>query len=327
MARRGEFDLIAEVFAPLAAELPGALGLKDDAALILGQPGRQFVTTVDAMIAGVHFIGDEGGGLIAAKLLRANLSDLAAMGARPEGYLLTLALPPDIDDDWLNDFAAGLHADQRQFGIKLLGGDTVSTPGPLSLTLTAIGSTPENAALLRSGVQAGDDIHVTGTIGDAALGLKALRGEFLILSDTPDLSALIGRYQLPQPRLEVGHGLAGLARAAIDVSDGLVADLGHLARAGGVAINIEAERVPLSGAARQLLTLPPDLIETVLTGGDDYELVFSADPSRRAEVEGLAQQSGVAISRIGNAAAGTGVTLVDAAGEPLDIASPGWTHF
>jgi thiamine-monophosphate kinase len=249
MIRRGEFDLIGDLFAPLAARNAGALGLKDDAALISFAPGRQLVTTVDAMVAGVHFIGDEAPGRIGQKLLRVNLSDLAAMGARPEGYLLTLGLPTSIDDDWLTAFAAGLKSDQDEFQIALLGGDTVSTPGPLTLSLTAFGTVPENAALRRAGVRPGDAIFVSGTIGDAALGLMAVRGE-LDRIEAPDLARLTERYQLPQPRLELGQALVGLAGAAIDISDGLVADLGHMARAGGVSLKIEIERLPLSPAAR-----------------------------------------------------------------------------
>ncbi|HIJ63338.1 MAG TPA: thiamine-phosphate kinase, partial [Rhodospirillaceae bacterium] len=253
-----EFSLIARLFAPLAAGAPGALGLTDDAALIEGPAGRQWAVTADALVAGVHFFADDPPDLIARKLIRVNLSDLAAMGAKPCGAFLCACFPRDTGTAWLDRFATGLKSDCEEFGIALMGGDTVATPGPLTLALTAFGDVPAGQALLRSNARSGHDIWVSGTIGDAALGLRGLTGE------GPADPHLIDRYRLPQPRIALGLALHGLAQAAMDVSDGLVGDLGHICRASGVGAVLRADLVPLSqpAAAAQDLAL-------VLTGGDD----------------------------------------------------------
>ncbi len=236
----GEFRLIARHFRPLAGA--GALDLTDDAALLAPPPGRELVVAADAMVAGVHFLPDDPADLVARKLLRVNLSDLAAMGAAPLAYLLTLSAPRATPDAWFAAFAAGLAADQEEFGLRLLGGDTTSTPGPVSLSLTIIGHVAPGRAVRRAGAQAGDGLFVTGTIGDGALGLRAIRGE---LADPEGF--LASRYRLPRPR--IGFPLAS-AHAAMDVSDGLVQDVGHLCRLAGIGAVIEASRIPLSPAAR-----------------------------------------------------------------------------
>ena len=276
----GEFEFIARRLRPLATT-PGALALTDDAALLDPAAGRQLVLTKDAMVAGVHFLPDDPPGQIAQKLLRVNLSDLAAMGAAPLGYLLALARPKEISDAWLDEFCAGLAADNAAFGIALLGGDTVSTPGPLTLSLTAIGEVPTGSALLRSGAGPGDDVWVSGTLGDAALGLKVLQGALDVTE--PARTFLIERYRLPQPRLALGQALRGIASAAIDVSDGLVADLGHILETSGVGAALHADALPLSEAARDL----PGARDAALAGGDDYELLFTAPSKRRAEIAAL----------------------------------------
>lgn len=319
--RLGEFDLIGKLFAPLTEAMPGAFRLTDDAAIITPPPGHDVVMTKDMMVSGVHFLPDDPPDLIARKLLRVNLSDLAAMGATPHGYALGLSLPALIDDAWLTAFAGGLAADQREFGIALLGGDTTSTPGPLTLSLTAFGFTPQGRLLRRSGARPGDVVYVTGTIGDAALGLLALRGA---VEDRTGF--LAGRYRLPHPRLAMGAVLPDLASAGLDVSDGLVADLGHLCAASGVRAVIEAGRVPLSAAARICLEAAPPLLEAILTGGDDYELVFSV-PHRRCEaVERAATEAGTAVTRIGLISTGAGVEVLDIAGEPMTLARAGFRH-
>ena len=239
----GEFALIARHFRPLAG--PGALGLGDDAAVMTPPAGRELVIAADAMVAGVHFLPDDPADLVARKLLRTNLSDLAAMGAEPLGYLMTISAPRDTDEGWFAAFATGLAEDQEAFGLSLLGGDTTSTSGPISLSLTILGSVAPGTALRRNGARPGDGIWVSGSIGDGALGLLAAKGE---LAD-PD-SYLAGRYRLPRPRLALGLRLHGIATAAMDVSDGLVQDLGHLCRAGSLAAEIMAEAVPLSPQAR-----------------------------------------------------------------------------
>jgi thiamine-monophosphate kinase len=325
---RGEFQIIADFFAPLAAGAPGAEGLRNDAAVFDAAPGHSVVVTVDAMVEGVHFLSDDPPGSVGRKLLRVNLSDLAAMGARPVGYLLAAAFSKRIDDPWIQAFVDGLAADQRDFGVHLFGGDTVSTPGPLTLSLTAFGDVPVGRALPRAGAKAGDLVYVSGTIGDGALGLKALRGDLENQSEA-DTAYLAGRYRLPTPRVALGQALSaqGLATAALDVSDGLVADLGHICETSGLAAEVEAAKVPLSTAAERVLGRDPGLRAAVLTGGDDYELLFTVSPDRAAEVADLAARLGLPLARIGTMQPGAGVRVVDDSGRPLDLPRAGWSHF
>jgi thiamine-monophosphate kinase len=307
-----EFSLIARHFRPLAG--PGALGLLDDAALLTPPPGQQLVLAADAMVAGVHFLADDPPETIGRKLLRVNLSDLAAMGAAPLGYLMTIALTPGTDEAWLAGFTAGLAADQAEFGLQVLGGDTVSTPGPLSLSLTILGHAPPGAALTRAGARAGDDLWVSGRIGDGWLGLRAARGE---IAD-PN-GRLARRYRLPEPRLALGLALRGLARACMDVSDGLLQDAGHLARAGGCAVAVEAARIPVSDAAAPITALA--------TGGDDYELLFAAAPEDRAAVEAAGLAARTPVTRLGRFTPGAAhVSLRDATGQDITPAKLGWSH-
>ena len=311
-----EFALIARHFRPLAG--PGALDLGDDAAVFMPPAGRELVAAADAMVAGVHFLADDPPGLVARKLLRTNLSDLAAMGAVPLGYLLTVSVPRDTPEAWFAGFAAGLAADQAEFGVFLLGGDTTSTPGPVSLSLTILGSVAPGTALRRRGAAAGDGVWVSGCIGDGALGLLAARGEL----DDPD-GYLAGRYRLPQPRLALGRRLAGVASAAMDVSDGLVQDLGHLCRAGGLGAEIFAFDLPLSAAARRA-----DRLDLCLTGGDDYELLLAVPPGREPALLAAAEVAGTAVTRIGRFAAGAPVVVVrDASGVDITPRTGGWSHF
>ena len=250
--RRGEFDLIETYFKPLAKGAPGALGLADDAAVLTPTGGHDLVVTQDMLVEGVHFRDTDPAGRVAQKALRVNLSDLAAMGATPVAYLLSLALPAAVDDAWVAAAAAGLAADQAEFGVHLIGGDTVSTPGPLTLSITALGQTPNGLALRRSGARPGDLVMVSGMIGDACLGLDVLEGGDTTAPGAPGAPGadyLVDRYQLPSPRLSLGLALRGLATAAIDISDGLVADLGHLCGASGVGAAVDLGRVPVSPAA------------------------------------------------------------------------------
>lgn len=324
MPRLDEFSLIDRYFAPLAADYPGALNLKDDAALIDVPPGLRLVATMDAMVAGVHFLADDPPDLIARKLVRVNLSDLAAMGAKPSALMLAAAFPEATDEAWLAAFAAGLAADVREYSIALIGGDTVATPGPLTLTLTALGHVEPGADLRRSGAKAGDAVCVSGTIGDAALGLKVLQGGLAGVSPA-QADWLAGRYRLPQPRIALGRHLAGKATAAMDVSDGLCADLGHICEASGVAAVIEWDRVPLSEAARAALAGEPGLADAVLGGGDDYELLFTAPALTVERMQAAAMDTPIAV--IGRIEAGQGVTVVDGSGNRISPTQTGWRHF
>ena len=332
----GEFELIQRYLRPLAADSPGAFALTDDAALLSPPPGRDIVVTADAMVAGVHFLPDDPPDLVARKLLRVNLSDLAAMGAAPIGYLVAASWPDDIgrasagdgSEDWFAGFAAGLAADQAEFGIVLLGGDTTRTPGPMILSLTAVGAVPAGRCLRRSTARAGDLLFVSGSIGDGTLGLEVLRGGLAGLSPEHG-AALADRYRLPRPRLALGQRLLaeGLASAALDVSDGLVADLGHIAETSGLAACLEAAAVPLSPAAQAVLAAEPARLRQVVTGGDDYELLFTVAPAQAAGLAALSEELGLPLTRVGAMSAGQGVSVRDAAGAELSLERAGWTHF
>lgn len=314
-----EFARIARYFAPLAS--PGGLALADDAALLRPRSGHELVLSLDTLVAGVHFLPQDPPDQVAKKLLRVNLSDLAAKGARPVGYLLSVSVPRDLPEEWFAHFSNGLAEDQARFGLALLGGDTTSTPGPISLSLTILGEVPEGQMVRRTGAEAGDEIYVTGTIGDAALGLAVLQGRLADPSGT-----LVARYRLPEPRL--GMKLWGTAHAAIDISDGLLQDLGHLCRAAGLGAEIEAARLPLSLAARKAVDANPDWLATCLTGGDDYELALAVPERNGAKLAADAQKANVPVTRIGHFVAGPPqVTVRDAAGAALVFARGGWSHF
>lgn len=308
-----EFARIARYFAPLSSE--GALGLRDDAALLSPPAGTRLVATCDSLIAGVHCIGDETADMLAHKLVRRNLSDLAAMGAAPYGYLVSLMLPRGTPDAWFAEFARGLAECQDMFGLVLLGGDTAATPGPLTLSLTAFG-TLTAPPLLRSGARAGDAVYVSGTLGDAALGLDVLQGRLAHAS--PEW--LVQRYRYPEPRLGLAQRLHGVAHACMDISDGLVQDAMHIAAASGVGIRLHAAALPLSGAAQAALSQDASLLRRIASGGDDYELLFTAPAAPPPE-------SGIPVTRIGEVVEGSGVVLLDEAGNPIPLRDAGYRHF
>jgi thiamine-monophosphate kinase len=323
-----EERLIARYFRPLATH-PGAFGLADDAAILTPPPGCDLVLTTDGVIAGVHFFADDPPDTIGRKALRMNLSDLAAKGAKPIGFLMSAALPAGVDETWLAGFTAGLGADAERFQCPLLGGDTDRTPGPLSISIAAFGAVPQGKMVRRSTAKADDLIMVTGTIGDAALGVALRRdgalADRLRLAE-PMRDHLRDRYLLPQPRNALAEAVLQHASAAMDVSDGLAGDLAKLCRASGVAADIDVAHVPLSDAARAALTADPALIETVLTGGDDYEIVLTLSPERFSSFRAAADRAGVAVSRIGHVAAGQGARFVHD-GKQLKFARPSFSHF
>lgn len=306
-----EFGIIRRYFSPLTKGFSGALGLGDDAALLDVPAGMQLVITKDAICEGVHFRGDEPPALIAQKLLRTNLSDLAAKGAKPWCYFLAVSLPKGTTEQFVADFARGLAKDQKEFGIHLAGGDTTSTLGPMAFSLTALGLVAKGKMLRRTGAKAGDLLCVSGTIGDAALGLLK-----------PDNRTLNARYLLPQPRVELGLALQNIASACMDISDGLVQDAGHLCDASGCAAIIEAPSVPLSSAARKILKSQPELMHTIFTGGDDYELLFTVPKKNLAKLKRL---KGVSV--IGQIKAGKGVNVLDAKGTKVSFLRSGYRHF
>lgn len=318
-----EFDIIARHFKPLAAQDAGALNLSDDCAVLDVPRGYQLVVTTDALVAGVHFLGTQSPQDIAFKVVGVNLSDLAAMGAKPRAVFLAAQFPQGTDDEWLAGFAEGLGLALAPSGAVLMGGDTVTTPGPLALTLTALGFAPKNSILTRAGANLGDDVYVSGTIGDGALGLLCETG---VLKSDAQLSQ---RYARPQPRFVLGQALAerGLASACIDVSDGLAADVGHMCAASGVSVELSAPEVPLSASARHFVDQNAALMSTVLTGGDDYELVFTAAPKHAAAIASLSTELDLGLTRIGTVCAGgSGVKVLDAEGKALDLGAGGYRH-
>ena len=324
----GEDRLIARYFKPLATH-PGAFGLMDDAAVIAPPAGCDLVLKTDGVIGGVHFFPDDPPETVAKKALRMNLSDLAAKGAKPLGFLLALALPKAIGEAWLAPFARGLGEDAERFGCPLLGGDTDRTPGPISISIAAFGAVPHGKMVRRAGASPGDRVVVTGTIGDAALGLLLRRDPAehwgLTRGQQDHLKA---RYLVPEPRNAIAEFLGAYASAAMDVSDGLAGDLAKLCRVSGVAAEIETARVPLSDAARAALANEPALIETIVTGGDDYEVLACVPPGKLDEFRQKLSAAGVAVTEIGTVAAGQGeARFLDRAGKPLVLAHPSFSHF
>ncbi len=326
-----EEQLIARYFRPLATH-PGALGLGDDAAVLTPPSGCDLVLTTDGVIAGVHFFPDDPPDAISRKALRMNLSDLAAKGAKPIGFLLSLAVPAATDEAWLAAFAAGLGEDAARYDCPLFGGDTDRTPGPTSVSIAAFGAVPHGKMVRRSTAKIGDCVVVTGTIGDAALGVKLRRGEGR--RDPAErwrLTATMAahlrqRYLLPEPRNAVAEAVMRHATAAMDVSDGLAGDLAKLCRASSIAAEIDVARVPLSEAARAALAAEPTLIETMLTGGDDYEIVLTLAPKDLAAFCAAARAAGVPATEIGRVAAGRGARFIHD-GRTLDFARPSFSHF
>ncbi len=331
MARRplpGEFELIARYFAPLAAGAPGAFGLTDDVATVDIGPDEQLVVKTDAIVAGVHFLPADPPDLIARKLLRVNLSDLAGKGARPLGYLMTCCFPNDLDEAWLARFVDGLAADQREFGLPLLGGDTAATPGPLTLSATALGAIAKGRLPWRGAARVDDAVLVSGSLGDGALGLDVQRQAFPEI-DAAGRDYLIDRYRLPQPRLGLGRALVetGIVHAAMDISDGLLADLGHICSTSRAGATIEWSRLPLSAPAMKLVTARPELRERIVAGGDDYELLLTVAAADVPVALALAQRERGALTPIGRITAGSEVRIVDASGGEMTITRTGYRHF
>lgn len=325
--RPDEFETILRLLAPLA-EHPAARKLLDDVAVLEPPPGKTLVLTHDTMVEGVHFLPTDPANTVARKLLRVNLSDLAAKGARPFGYLMSCAWSSRCDWEWREDFARGLASDQSRFDLALLGGDTVSTPGPLTLGATLIGWGDVGRTPSRAGASPGDIVLVSGTVGDGHLGLEAAGKSGKKRFGDLDAAWLADRYRRPKPRLELADLVAREATASADVSDGLAADAGNIARASGVAVALELAGLPLSEAARRWLARQDDEatgLVRLATGGDDYEIVFTIRPDRLASVMAQAREAGCPVSEIGRVEAGAGVTLtVD--GEPQIPERSGWRH-
>jgi thiamine-monophosphate kinase len=364
-----EFSLIEKYFKPLAENFAGSLNLSDDAAIISPPEGCELIITKDAISQGIHFIGNESPDLIASKALRVNLSDLAAMGAQPICYLLALMLPKDTSEEWLEKFAGGLKQTQEEFSIHLAGGDTTATNGSLSISITAIGSVPKGEALRRSGAKIGDDIYVSGTLGDSVLGLALCHpresGDLGQHSEPPKIPAqggddeyLINRYLTPQPRISLGISLRNIASSAMDISDGLVQDLGHICTASNVGAVIYADKIPCHRTCLEFRCSEAKTVvfenrtasvhsstcgveaqktlfaasnsrnyEHVLSGGDDYELLFTAPPDKRNTIENLAKSLSLQLTCIGKATSGNSVQVLDENGKEIALNKKGFSHF
>lgn len=323
-----EDSLIARYFKPLATD-PGAFGLVDDAA-ILSSSGEDIVVTTDAVVEGVHYLATDPPDTIARKALRVNLSDLAAKGAVPAGFVLTLALRSQ-EDAWLRPFADALGEDAKTFACPLLGGDTVSTPGPQMISITIFGRVPKGRMVGRTGAKPGHVILVTGTIGDAALGLDVLTGgaaATALASDPAARDALISRYRIPQPRNVLAQAVRDHATAAMDVSDGLAGDLTKLCAASGVSATVDVASVPLSPAAAGLVGGKAICVETLLAGGDDYEVLCTVPPARSDALVAAGRAVGLAVTAIGTIVAGhERPRFLDGQGRELALKRLSYSHF
>jgi thiamine-monophosphate kinase len=324
----GEDHLIARYFRPLA-RAPGAFGLSDDAAILEPPPGWDVVLKTDPIISGVHFFPDDPPDAVARKALRVNLSDLAAKGATPAGFLLALALPPTISEHWLAPFAQALGEDADRYHCPLLGGDTDATPGLLTVSITVFGLVPHGTMVLRNGAKVGDQVVVSGTVGDAALGLRLRRAAPGSPALAPPLrDHLLARYQIPRPRTGLAEALRRYASAAMDISDGLAGDLAKLCRASGVSAQINTAQLPLSAAARSLLDADPALLDAVLTGGDDYEVLCTIPSAGLVDFRDAAAAAGIAVTIIGQVVAGAAdPRFIDAQGQVRSFGRPSFSHF
>ena len=323
-----EFDRIKKYFKPLASAERGSLDLLDDAAVLPIGSASELVISTDALVEGIHYVGDEDASLIAQKSLRTNLSDMAAMGAAPWAYTLSLILDPlkkCSADQWLDSFVAGLQIDQNKYDVRLIGGDSVVGAGPTVISITIIGKLNNKGPLVRSVALQNDDVYVSGTIGDSAAGLQVIKGslDFLDLSDQIYLK---NRYYLPQPRVALGSALVGLASAAMDVSDGLIQDMGHLCSASGLAAVINWPNVPLSPPVITLLESKSISISAIINGGDDYELLFTAPSILRPDIEELSKKTEVPLTRIGYMTEGADVLLMDKENQLISLAGAGFKH-
>ncbi|PLX39445.1 MAG: thiamine-phosphate kinase [Hyphomicrobiales bacterium] len=329
--RPGEFDLIARYFAPLARD-PAARGLVDDAAVLIPPPGRELVLTKDALAANIHFFSTDDPQDVAEKALSVNLSDLAAKGADPLGYLLAIALPSEWTEEWIAGFSTGLAANQDRYGWSLLGGDTIRSPNGLMVSVTAIGAVPTGESVSRAGARPGDVLFVSGTLGDAAFGLK-LRAEepaaeAWSLSET-DKTFLIDRYLHPQPRVALAAVIREYASAAMDISDGLTGDLAHICEASGISAELRLADMPISEAGMAVLAVDPDEIHSIIAGGDDYEILAAIPPDRADRFKAAAAEAGVPVAAIGTCTEQRGdhVTFLDSGGMPVELDDTAFRHF
>lgn len=315
----GEFDIIQRYFTPLAG--PDGLALKDDASVSAVPSGYDLVVTKDVLHEGVHFRAEDPIDLVAFKALAVSVSDCCSKGAAPKHYWIGLCLPSEPTNQWLQNFCHGLDAAQQEFGCCLSGGDTTQTLGPLAISVTVAGFVPTGQMIKRSGAKVGDSVYVTGELGNAALGLR------LLLSGGDCPSDLQKAYQAPVPPCAFGQQLHGIASSSADISDGLVADARHIADASGVLIDLFQPKLPVGTSARAIINESPDLASKIWSGGDDYQILFTASESAEPEIQQIAQESKVLVTKIGVIKQGTGVQLLDHNQEIVQVTSGGYEHF
>jgi len=315
----GEFDLISKYFKPLAG--PEGLDLSDDASCVRGSSNHDLIVTKDILVEHVHFRNEDPADLLAHKALAVNVSDCVAKGAQPNLYWLGLALPASIDDAWMEGFSKGLNGAQTLYGCHLAGGDTCITDGPMVISVTLLGAIPTGKMVTRSGAKCGDDIYVTGTLGDAALGLWCLEKQ------TGGMKTLVSAYQKPMPPFKFGIALSSISNSSADISDGLIADATHISQASNVGMLIHKDDLPLSKQGGQLLRREPDLWSKVWSGGDDYQIVFTASKGERVNVLDLAMKTGTQVTIIGEVISEQGVQLLDKGGQLVQVTHGGYTHF
>jgi len=323
-------EAIIRLLAPLAEGCAGAFGLKDDCAVLTPEPGTEFVLKTDPIAEGVHFLPDDAPEDVAWKALAVNVSDLAAKAARPVAYLMALSFPQAPTRGWLSRFAGGLREAQERFGCHLIGGDTDRRPGPITITITVIGSVAQGRMVRRGTARPGDRVFVSGTLGDAALGL-ALRNDPLLgaawgLAEA-EAEHLRRRYRRPEPRLPLAAALGAHASAAMDISDGLAKDLARLSAASGCSARVRQAALPLSGAAAKAVAADPALADRIFAGGDDYEILATVSAANAQAFTSAAAKAGVAATDIGATAAGSGIVIEGPDGQPLTLDRSGWDHF
>lgn len=326
----GEEAIIQEFLAPLAAAYPGAFGLKDDCAVITPSPGHELVVKTDPVAEGVHFLIDDPPEDIGWKSLAVNVSDLAAKAAIPRAYLMALSFPEAPTRAWMQRFAQGLREAQTVFGMHLIGGDTDRRPGPMTVSITVFGEAPTDKMVRRATATAGDIICVSGSLGDAALGLRLLQDPALaarLRLDAPEATCLISRYRRPRPALVLRDALRQHARAAMDLSDGLAKDLGRMCRTSGVGARVEAMAIPVSPAARNAFDADPNLFPVCISAGDDYEVLCAVPPGELEPMQHHAAAAGCQVHAIGAFVAGTDVAIWNRDGTRMELPSRGWDHF
>lgn len=327
---QSEAELIDTYLAPLTGTTLGAYSLRDDCATYAVPQGDELVLTTDAVAAGVHFFTDDAPEDIAWKALAVNVSDLVAKGAQPVAYLMAMAFPEAPERAWMERFAAGLREAQDAFAIRLIGGDTDRRPGPLSITITALGTVPRGRMVQRATARSGDLLFVSGTIGDSALGLRLREQPNLKAAwglDEREAQHLLGRYRRPEPRVGLRWALLDCASAAMDISDGLAKDLGRLCKASGVGAEVRAAQLPLSAAASRALEADPALISVIVSGGDDYEVLTTVPPAKAAAFRQAAEMEGVVLAEIGRIGTASEVVIAGFDGRPVSLRHTGWDHF